>query len=89
MGGEKPSQPEHEGEKYLELLGLGHLASLEIATSEGIREGRDFLDICGDRARGLVVRFEAMSPQDPRYETSRDAIRTLIIHHVSGDESSH
>lgn len=69
---------EHEGEKYLKLLGLGHLADQQIpGRAERVR---DFLDICGDHARPMLVGFESLSIDDPRYESVRDALRTQVTH---------
>lgn len=76
-GGEK----EHEGEKYLKLLGLEHLADQPIpGRNERVR---DFLDICGDHARPMLVGFEGLSPDDPRYEPVRDALRTQVTHFLN------
>lgn len=81
-------QPEHEGERYLHLLGLGHLAGREIPTSSGAIQARDFLDICGEHARPILVGFEDMSSEDPRYETTKAALRGLIGHYVEGGTPS-
>jgi len=69
-------QEEHEGEKYLKLLGLEDLADQQIpGRAERVR---DFLDICGDHARPMLVGFESLSPDDPRYERVRDVLRTQV-----------
>lgn len=39
---------------------------------------RDFLDICGGHARPLLVGLESLSSDDPRYESTRDALRGYI-----------
>ena len=69
-------EQEHEGDKYLRLLGLEHLADQQIpGRTEHVR---DFLDICGNHARPMLVGFESLSPDDPRYEPVRDALRTQV-----------
>lgn len=78
---------EHEGDKYLRLLGLEHLSDSEIVTSNGRISARDFLDICGEHARPVLVGFEAMSPNDPRYGTMRDALREMIVQYIEGNDS--
>lgn len=73
---EKQPEPEHEGEKYLRMLGLEHLAGRTIPGRT--EQVRDFLDICGDHSRPMLAGFETLSPDDPRYEPVRDALRTQI-----------
>lgn len=68
--------PEHEGDKYLRLLGLGHLADQTIPGRT--EQVRDFLDICGEHARPMLVGFESLSPDDPHYEPVRKALRTQV-----------
>lgn len=82
------TEEEHEGNKYLRLLGLEDLADNEIQTESGTIQARDFLNICGEHARPLLVGFEAMSPDDPRYEATRDALRTIIGRYVEGRSPS-
>lgn len=81
--GGRPS--EHEGERYLRLLGLGHLADNEIITDSGTIQAREFLDICGEHARPILVGFEAMSTDDPKYEAIKKALRSLISRYVEGE----
>jgi hypothetical protein len=81
MGNEPPV---HEGEKFLGLLGLGHLAERKITTADGIRPAKDFLEICGEHARPLLVGFEAMSPDDPRYEPTKKALQGFIGQYIEG-----
>lgn len=76
---------EHEGEKYLRLLGLDHLADRDIATASGTIQARDFLDICGAHALPVLVGFEAMSADDPRYEATKNVLRGMIGQYVEGD----
>ncbi len=79
---------EHEGERYLRLLGLEHLADRDIATASGTIQARDFLDVCGEHARPMLVGFEAMSTDDPRYEATKNALKGVIGQYVEGDSSS-
>lgn len=78
---------EHEGDKYLRLLGLEHLSGSEIVTANGRIHARDFLDICGEHARPVLVGFEAMSPNDPKYEAMRNALREMIVQYIEGNDS--
>lgn len=79
--GERPQAEQHEGEKYLALLGLGHLADQQIpGHAERVR---DFLDICGDHARPLLVGLESLPPEDPRFEPTRDALRGFITQYIA------
>jgi hypothetical protein len=81
-------EQEHEGERYLRLLGLEHLADCEIETNGGTIKARDFLDICGEHARPMLVGFESMSTDDPRYEAAKSALRGVIGQYVAGDSPS-
>jgi len=86
MNGEHIREPdEHEGEKYLKLLGLEHLADEPIPGRT--EQVRDFLDICGDHARPLLVGLESLSPDDPRYNPTREALRGYISQFVTPAES--
>lgn len=83
MSREQLDGQEHEGERYLRLLGLEYLADRRIATADGtIIQARDFLDVCGEHARPMLVGFEAMSPNDPRYNATRKALRNVIGQYV-------
>lgn len=88
MSGEQldEQKPEHEGERYLRMLGLEGLADREITTESGATiQARDFLKICGDHARPMLVGFEDMSPDNPKYEATRDALCSVIGQYVQGD----
>jgi hypothetical protein len=87
MAGEKIHE-EHEGENYLELLGLGHLADLEIMTEDGPIQARDFLKVCGDHARPMLVGFADMSQDDERYEPTKEALKNFIGQYVGEDNPS-
>jgi hypothetical protein len=72
---------EHEGEKYLTLLGLSHLADRQIPGRD--EHMRDFLDICGEHARPLLVGLESLDPGDPRFEPTRDALRGFLTQFIT------
>lgn len=89
MTGEQLGDQEHEGEKYLRLLGLEHLAEQNIALEGGESlQARDFLEVCGEHARPILMGFETMQPDDPRYEPTRDALRGLIGRYIQGEATS-
>lgn len=73
---------EHEGDKYLRMLGLSHLADTPVVTAGGSIEARDFLDICGNHARPVLIGLEAMDQSDPRYEPTKEALRGLISQYI-------
>jgi hypothetical protein len=75
-------EQEHEGDKYLRLLGLSHLADKEINAGDRTIEARDFLEVCGEHARPMLVGFETLSTDDPRYEPTREALRGFISQFV-------
>lgn len=79
---EKHKHSEHEGDHYLRLLDLDHLANNDIETARGTIKARDFLDICGQHARPMLVGFEMMRTDDPRYEATKAALRGLISQYV-------
>lgn len=81
-------QEEHEGERYLRLLGLDHLADVQVTAGGRDMEARDFLDICGEHARPLLVGFANMSSEDPRYEPTRNALRGMITKFVQPPQST-
>jgi hypothetical protein len=82
----REQEPQHEGERYLELLGLGHLAGHTIFTAKGPVQLRDFLDICGKHARPLLSELNAMDPSDPEFPVARDAIRDLVVSQYIGED---
>jgi hypothetical protein len=75
----QPNRAEHEGDKYLEMLGLSSISDRRIKTEQGFISARDFLDICGDTARLTLVGLEKIGPHDPRYGESIEAIRTHVL----------
>lgn len=77
------SGPEHEGEKYLRLLGLEHLANLPLPGTDVL--GRNFLDICGNHpeTRPSLVGLASLSPDDPRFGRMRRVLRERISEYVN------
>lgn len=69
---------EHEGEMYLRMLGLDEFADQQIPGRT--TQARDFLDICGEHARPMLVGFASLSPDDPR----RDQVRNVLRGQVAG-----
>jgi hypothetical protein len=81
---ERP-QAEHEGKKYLRLLGLDDLADQQIpGRSERVI---DFMDICGKYARPMLVGLDSLDRDDPRFAPTRDALRDYIGKFVNPTES--
>ena len=78
--GNQSAEQEHEGDKYLRLLGLEDLADHQIPGRP--QQMRDFLDICGDHARPLLVGLESLDQDDPRFGPTRDALRNYITQFV-------
>jgi len=76
---------EHEGVHYLRLLGLEHLADREVAGKNGRFLAKDFLDVCGQHARPVLVGFEDMSSDDPEYESTKD----FLTHYIGQILESH
>jgi hypothetical protein len=75
-------EQEHEGEKYLRLLGLDHLADQLIPGRD--MQVRDFLDIDGERERALpvLIGFESLGPDDPRKGQVRKILRDRVAQHL-------
>ncbi len=74
---------EHEGEKYLRLLGLENKADEPITLKDGTTiETRNFLDVCGQYARPMLVGLEAMESDDPRREDTMNALRGMISQYI-------
>lgn len=72
--------PEHEGERYLRMLGLEHIADQPIAGSD--LQGRDFLQICGEHALPILTGLERLDPDDPRFDAVRDMLRSSITQYI-------
>ncbi|HSH55787.1 MAG TPA: hypothetical protein VK983_03105 [Candidatus Limnocylindrales bacterium] len=83
----QPVEQEHEGERYLKLLGLEDAADKIIQTTKGPVEARNFLDICGAQARPYLVGLESMNSDDPRYDVTRNALRAMIGRYIADEPS--
>ena len=64
-----PEKP--EGERWLELLGYGHLKGQPTGYEiEGQSVPIEQFDrLCGEHARPIFTALENLDPADPRYET--------------------
>lgn len=76
---------EHEGEKYLKLLDLGDLADVDIPGQD--KKMRDFLDLCGEHARPLLIGLDSLDRDDPRFEATKAALSQYIAQFVQSAES--
>jgi len=88
MNDKEISSQSHEGEHYLNLLGMENLAGKKIETANGTLEVRDFLEVCGEYARPIFVGFESMDTNDPRYETTKDMLRGIIGKYINADNTN-
>lgn len=77
------SEQLHEGDRYLDLLDLGHFADSQIETANGSIQARDFLEVCGEHALPVLKGFELMDSTDPRYEPTKNMLRGLIGQYIS------
>ncbi len=84
----KPDIEEHEGVRFLRLLGLDHLADTEVVAGGNTIEVRNFLDVCGDHARPVLLGLETMDPADPRFEPTKEALRGLISQYVGIEQGT-
>lgn len=76
----------HEGDKYLAMLGLEDLADVQIPGYD--KQGRDFLDICGEHARPLLVGYESLDQNDPRRERLYYLLRAQVEANFKPQQSS-
>lgn len=70
-----------EGERYLDLLGLGHLSAQPIPGHPGL-VGSDFLDICGEHARPLLIGLESLDQHDQRFEPTRAILASRVAEYM-------
>ncbi len=63
-------QPKPDGERWLELIGYGHLkgqpTGYEVDGQPVLAE--QFDKLCGEHARPIFAGLETLSPDDPRYD---------------------
>jgi len=94
MTGETKPQEKPEGERWLELIGYGHLkgqpTGYEIDGEPVLAEQFDLL--CGEEGREMARRvftaLEHMDPRDPRYEKFLGAARGSFDRYFSSTEAS-
>ena len=72
--------PRTEGLHYLKLLELDHLAHQQIP-GYGIPV-KDFLDICGEHARPMLVGLDNLDRNDPRFAPTLQALQGFITQFV-------
>lgn len=83
----QPNEPiEHEGEKYLRLLGLVDMADKPVEYRGQTMQARDFLEICGEHARPMLVGFETLDSTDPRYEPTKLALQNSIMKFIEPEQ---
>lgn len=78
------SESEHEGEAYLRLLGLEDLADQQLPGRSG--QVRDFLEVCGEHARPLLVGLASLDKDDPSFAPTRDMLRDYITRFLAVSE---
>lgn len=75
--------------ELLDTLGLSALANVELTVRGETVKVRDFLtedflgDVCGDHAAAMLIGFKGLTPNHPKYQTFREALRTTVLHYVS------
>ncbi len=86
---EKNQQQEHEGDKYLRILGLSDLAENHIELKDGRHiYARDFLDVCGEHALPALKGFESMDTLDPNYGPTLDALQKYVTKFIVGTDEA-
>jgi len=70
MTQEEPPHEKPEGERWLDLIGYGHLKGQPTGY---VRDGQpvpaeQFDRLCGEHATPIFKALERLSPSDPRYE---------------------
>jgi hypothetical protein len=70
MAQEESPQEKPEGERWLELIGYGHLKgqSTGYAIDGQPVPAEQFDRLCGEHARPIFTALEHLNPSDPRYE---------------------
>ncbi len=76
-----------EGQNFLNLLGLGNLGGNPIPGYSG-KKMNQFLDICGENARPLIEGFKSLSPDDPKYQTTKELLSEYILKFVQPEETT-
>ena len=78
--GYENGQEEHEGERYLNLIGRGHFADRDIVMRGVHRKARDFLEdkVCAAEARPAFAGLETLGPDDPLREDMIKALQETV-----------
>ncbi len=82
-------KPEHEGERYLALLGLSDAADQTFTHQGKVYETRDFLEICGKTARPVLQYLEGLDQSDPKsgFTEKVTVLRDAIRQYIQGDKT--
>jgi hypothetical protein len=80
---ETSPQEKPEGERWLELIGYGHLKG---QPTRYVLEGEpvpaeQFDRLCGEHARPIFTALESLDPADPRYDTFMGVARKAFEGH--------
>lgn len=83
--GEKP-----EGERWLELIGYGHLVGQPTGYEiDGLPVPAEQFDrLCGQHARPIFTALESLDSNDPRYEQFRGVARKAFESYFGPAEAS-
>lgn len=75
--GQEVGRAKPEGERWLELMGYGHLKGQPTGyIKDGIPVlAEEFTKLCGDYARPLFIGLESLDINDPRYVPAVEMVR--------------
>lgn len=75
--GEVAKENKPEGERWLELMGYGHLKGQPTGYfKDGVPVlAEEFTELCGDYARPLFIGLESLDINDPRYIPAVELVR--------------
>jgi len=88
MAQEELSQEKPEGERWLELIGYGHLKGQPTgyAIDGQPVPAEQFDKLCGEHARPIFSALERLDPSDPRYEQFMDVARKAFEGYLGSTE---
>lgn len=90
MGNYNAQQQKPDGERWLEMIGYGHLkgrsTGYELAGEPVLAE--QFDKLCGEHARPIFSALERLDPSDPRYEQFIGVARKAFEGYFGSLESS-
>ena len=92
--------PEHQGQKYLDMLGLSDLGDSPLIGKDGVALthsdgtqvlGRDFLEIgrCREMALPALVGYESLQENDPMRVRFGEILREQVTQYVLGMPEEH